>query len=189
MTIKNRALLAVAATGILAATIGLSMSSAMADDGFSPYVDAAGSISFPEGFRDDMIHLGSWFVPEGGASGFHGVYTEKATLEAFRSTGKFPDGATLIKELRGANEGTYTTGAGVKYETSSVKQWFVMIKDSKGRFADNPLWGDGWGWALYKPDNLSQNAATDYKKDCMGCHIPAKENDWIYTEAYPTLMK
>lgn len=134
-----------------------------------------------------MVHLGSWFVPEGGASGFHDVYTEKESVEVFRKTGKFPDGAVLVKELWASKSGSYTTGEGVNYATKDIKQWFVMVKDVKGRFANNPLWGDGWGWALYKPDNKAKNVATDYKVDCLGCHVPAKDKDWIYTEAYPTL--
>jgi len=157
------------------------------EEGFSPYVDEKGNISFPQGFRTSMAHLGSWFVPDGGASGFHDVYTEKASIDAFRKTGKFPDGATLIKELRASEAGDYTTGKGVSHSTGMLKQWFVMIKDAKGRFSDNPLWGDGWGWALFKPDNTGKNAATNYKNDCLGCHIPAKNNDWIYIEAYPIL--
>ena len=162
-------------------------SSLAANDRFSEYVDHQGNIEFPVGFRDSMVHLGSWFVPEGGASGFHGVYTETATIEAFRKTGKFPDGATLVKELRVSTAGDYTTAKSVSHETPDIKQWFVMIKDTRGRFSDNPLWGDGWGWALYKPDNTSVNAAADYKSDCLGCHVPAKGNDWVYTEAYPIL--
>ena len=158
-----------------------------ADDRFSEFVDQQGNIEFPNGFRDSMVHLGSWFVPEGGASGFHGVYTEKATIEAFRNNGKFPDGATLVKELRVSAAADYTTGQSVSHETTEVKQWFVMIKDTRGRFNDNPMWGDGWGWALYKPDNTANNVATDYKNDCLGCHVPARETDWVYTEAYPTL--
>lgn len=47
--------------------------------------------------------------------------------------------------------------------------------------------GDGWGWALYKPDNKTKNVATDYKTDCLSCHVLVKDKDWIYTEAYPTL--
>ena len=158
-----------------------------ADEGFSEYVDQQGNIEFPTGFRDSMVHLGSWFVPDGGASGFHGVYTEKATVEAFRKTGKFPDGATLVKELRVSTAGDYTTGQSVSHETTEVKQWFVMIKNTQGRFNENLLWGDGWGWALYKPDNTAKNLANDYKNDCLGCHVPARETDWVYTEAYPTL--
>lgn len=165
------------------------VSNAIAGGNFSPYVDGKGNISFPDGFRTSMAHLGSWFVPDGGASGFHDVYTEKESIEAFRKTGKFPDGATIVKELRASKKGNYTTGNDVSHSTSGLKQWFVMVKDEKGRFADNALWGDGWGWALFKPDNVRNNAASNYKDDCLGCHIPAKQNDWVYTEAYPVLMQ
>jgi hypothetical protein len=172
---------------VFAALLGLIIMPVYADNSFSPYVDEKGNISLPDDFRTTMAHLGSWFVPEGDASGFHDVYTEKATVEAYRKTGKFPDGATLVKELRASSTGNYTTGEGVSYATNDIKQWFVMIKDVKGRFRDNPQWGDGWGWALYKPDNRNKNVSRNYKTDCLTCHVPAKAKDWIYTEAYPTL--
>ena len=174
--------------GMAAALLfGYMQTAALADEAFSPNVDDAGNISLPDDFRTTMVHLGSWFVPEGGASGFHDVYTEQATAEAYRQTGKFPDGATLVKELRASAAGSYTTGQNVSYATGNLKQWFVMVKDTQGRFADDPRWGDGWGWALFKPDNPGNNVAADYKTDCLGCHVPAKANDWVYTEAYPTL--
>ncbi len=133
------------------------------------------------------VHLGSWYVPEGGASGFHDVYTEKNTVTIFKKTGKFPDGAILVKELRASESGDYTTGKGVSFATDGIKQWFVMIKDDEARFAENPQWGDGWGWALYKPDDPAKNLSTDYKQDCLGCHLPVKNKDLVYTEASPTL--
>ncbi len=71
--------------------------------------------------------------------------------------------------------------------TGEYKQWFVMVKDSQNRFDDNPIWGEGWGWALFKPDNLEQNQAENHKTDCLACHVPAKNTDWIYTDAYPAL--
>jgi len=156
---------------------------------FSPYVDKSGNISLAKDFRKTMTHLGSWFVPEGGASGFHDVYTEPESVRIYRNTGKFPDGATLIKELRASTSADYTTGKNVSYATSTVKQWFVMIKDSKGRFDNNPTWGDGWGWALIKTDDKMKNVTTNYHTECLGCHMPAKKNDWVYIEGYPTLSK
>ncbi len=171
----------------LAATAALRLPAANAHSGFSAYVDEAGNIALPVGFRTSMVHLGSWFVPEGAASGFHDVYTEPASALAYQRTGKFPDGATLVKELRAGKAGNFTTGTGVSYATQELKQWFVMVKDSKGRFESNPLWGDGWGWALFKPDNRAENVAKSYKTDCLGCHVPAKATDWVYTQAYPTL--
>ncbi len=156
---------------------------------YSPYVDNVGNIVLPKNFRTSMVHLGSWFVPEGGASGFHDVYTEPDTVRIYRETGKFPDGATLIKELRSSAAGNYTTGKNVSYATSEIKQWFVMIKDNKGRFEGNPVWGDGWGWALIKTNNTNKNVTTNYRTECVGCHMPAKKTDWIYIEGYPTLTR
>ncbi len=166
----------------------LHSTNAVADSSsYSPYVDGAGNISLPNDFRISMIHLGSWFVPEGGASGFHIVYTEPDSARIYRKTGKFPDGATIVKELRSSVAGDYTTGKNVSYATSTIKQWFVMIKDSQGRFENNPTWGEGWGWALIKTDNPQKNVATNYRTECLGCHMPAKKTDWIYIEGYPTL--
>lgn len=154
---------------------------------FSPSVDADGRIALPSDFRAHMVHLGSWFVPEGEASGFHDVYTEAESVAVYRRDGRFPDGATLVKELRATNVGDYTTGKGVHSASAEIKQWFVMVKDAEGRFAGNPSWGDGWGWALFKTDAPDTNASSDYRADCMACHLPAKETDWVYVEAYPTL--
>ena len=41
-----------------------------------------------------------------------------------------------------------------------------MIKDAKGRFPGNDLWGDGWGWALFEAKDPKKNVATDYTTDC-----------------------
>lgn len=154
---------------------------------FSPYVDNKGQISLPDDFRINMIHLGSFFVPEGEASGFHDVYSSVETAKYYRKNGKFPDGATLVKELRAHATSNYTTGKDVSYATGEIKQWFVMIKDAENRFPSNPIWGEGWGWALFKTDDPAKNVSTSYKKDCLSCHVPAKDNDWIYVEGYPTL--
>ncbi|MEH6473573.1 MAG: cytochrome P460 family protein [Halopseudomonas sp.] len=173
---------------VAAALISTAATPVLAGGELSPYVDNQGRITLPDDVRATMVHLGSWFVPDGGASGFHDVYTQPETVKAFRSSGQFPDGAVLIKELRVSKTGDYSTGKGVSYSTSAIKQWFVMVKDSKNRFASNPSWGEGWGWALFKTDNPKLNVSDDYQKDCLGCHVPAKGNDWVYTEGYPTLV-
>lgn len=166
----------------------LFVNSASALEGFSEIVDEKGMISYPDDFRANMIHLGTWFVPDGEASGFHDVYTEMEAAKYYRENGEFPDGATVVKELRPHNTADYTTGAGVSHATSDVKQTFVMVKDTTNRFEGNPNWGEGWGWALFKGDN-SENMSENYATDCLGCHVPAKATDWLYVEAYPTLTK
>lgn len=163
--------------------------SAVSAESFSYAVDDKGNITLPDDFRKNMAHLGSWFVPSGGASGFHDVYLDKDAVDEYRKTGKYPDGAVMVKELRASKSADYTTGPGVSYATGELKQTFVMVKDSQNRFAEeNKSWGDGWGWALIKAGD-TKNSSTNYKNDCLGCHVPAQNNDWIYIEAYPTLSK
>ena len=62
-----------------------------------------------------------------------------------------------------------------------------MIKDSCGRFYENPVWNEGWGWGLFNPEQGLKNQAQSFQQDCKACHLPAQESDWVYIEAYPTL--
>lgn len=87
---------------------------------------------------------------------------------------------SLVKEVFGTDHAQLTTGDA--YWASQTKVWFVLIKDTKGRYPGNPLWGDGWGWALFKSDAPDKQVAVDYRKGCLGCHVPAKATDWIYVQ-------
>ncbi|MEZ4218819.1 MAG: cytochrome P460 family protein [Myxococcota bacterium] len=158
-------------------------------DGFARFVGADGSFRFA-GARDTerLAHLGSWFVPEGPASGLHHVYTQPEAIAAHRETGVFPDGTVLVKEVVDVARASYTTGADVASATVT-KQWFVMVKDARGRFPGNPLWGNGWGWALFAGDAPSTNTARDLRTDCLACHVPARATDWVYVQGYPALRR
>lgn len=160
---------------------------AAAEANFSSHVDQEGNIERPQHYRPEWVHLGSWIVPAKDApgAGFHDVYTEPASLRHYRKTGSFPDGATLVKEIRTVQSKELSTGQ-ASWAGEPV-MWFVMIKDAKGRFADHPNWGNGWGWALFKSDAPEKNVSANFEKDCIGCHVPAQKTDWVYIEGYPTL--
>jgi hypothetical protein len=154
-------------------------------DGFDRYVRPDGSFVFPgASASDDLVHLGTWFVPEGDARGFHNVYTQPEARAAYRATGAFPDGAVLLKEIRRYQTANYTTGTDVASEAETV-QWFRMVKDRNGRHPDHPLWKEGWGWALFKADAPTENAATSFAADCQACHLLARSTDWVYKSGYP----
>ena len=38
-----------------------------------------------------------------------------------------------------------------------------------------------------KSDAPDKQVATDFEKDCLGCHIPARTTDWVYVQGYPVL--
>jgi hypothetical protein len=154
---------------------------------FSPYVDDQGRISLPKDYRAKWTYLGSWAVPmkKAPGQGFHDVFTQPESVEAYKKTGKFPDGTVLVKEIRKIDAGKMTTGQA--YWAGDIASWFVMIKDGKGRFKNNPNWGNGWGWALFNAKDPNKNVSTNFQTDCIGCHIPAKNTDWVYIQGYPTL--
>lgn len=158
------------------------------DGSFSPYVDGAGRIALPDPatVRAGWGYLGTFAVQgEDGVEEFHTVYTQPGVIEAYRATGAFPDGAVLVKEVRRAARGALTTGE-VAW-SGAERLWFVMVKDRQSRFPGNPIWAEGWGWALFLAEDRATNSATDFRADCMACHEPAEPTDWVYTQGYPGL--
>ena len=152
--------------------------------------DSGGNLHVPHGYRTTYQLLGSWAVANNqghGSKELHVVYASPETIAAYRSDGRFPDGAVLVKEVFQAATGQMTTGTVSRAET--LKGWFVMLKDSNGRYARNKLWGDGWGWSWFDADNPSKTTSTDYKTNCRACHVPAQASDWVYVDGYPPLKR
>ena len=85
-------------------------------------VDKTGNIRKPNGYRDHYQILGTFTVfnaipmvrwrssEKGGES--HYTYASPGTAEYYRKTGKFPDGAVLVKEVFGTDHGTYDDRGG-----------------------------------------------------------------------------
>lgn len=161
----------------------------LATEAFSRWVDASGNIKLPENYRQDWGHAGSWIVADLKAPGygFHDVYIQKQAAKIYRDTGKFPDGTVLVKEVRKVEAGAQTTGHAQWAGEPNV--WFVMIKDSKGRFANSAHWKEGWGWGLYEAKNPKLNVSKGFAETCMACHTPAKKTDWVFINGYPSLKK
>ncbi len=169
---------------------------------FTPNVNpATGAISVPEDYTF-WPTLGTWThaTIEGGAADiheYHVVYTQPETIEYYQKKRQFPDGAVLVKELLHAETMSMTTGPAVGHATT-IKGYFVLVRDTKGRFKDSLLWGDGWGWSFFNADDRTHTISTNYKVDCIPCHMPAKDlaprnakqdDKWIYTFGYSVLQK
>lgn len=154
-------------------------------DAYSSFVSEDGGVTFPASFPDGFVFIGSWAVTgDSGVADLHSVYARPIDVSNYKETGKFLDGAVLVKEVSAAVGAAHTTGNA--FWASETKTWFLMVKDTKQRFPSNPLWGDGWGWAQFDPATKKQ-ISTDYKTDCQGCHLPVKDSGWVYAYAYPAL--
>jgi hypothetical protein len=153
-------------------------------------VDAKGNLRVPENYRTLYQALGSWAIAADSGPGskeIHAVYASPGTIDAYRRTGRFPEGTVLVKEVFGTATNDMTTGT--VSHADKLKGWFVMVRDSKNSHPGNPLWGDGWGWSWFDADKPLKTTSTDYKSDCQGCHVPAQPTDWIYVNGYPALRR
>ena len=183
---------ALAAIGIAVIAVGIAIAahvdSKPSATSAASVVDSKGNLSVPNGYRSSYQYLGSWSVAADqgpGAKEIHMVYASPGAVAAYRSRGSFPDGTVLVKEVYSAATGQMTTGTVSHADT--LKGWFVMMKDSRGRHPDNKLWGDGWGWSWFDAANRLKTTSTDYKTNCLPCHVPAQASDWIYVSGYPSL--
>jgi hypothetical protein len=149
-------------------------------------VDKTGNIRKPTDVRDLYQFLGT-YTPTGsnGDTEMHITYASPGAAQYYRKNGKFADGTVLVKETFATDHAQMTTGD-ARWASKTIL-WFVMIKDAKNRFPNNPLWGNGWGWALFKADAPDKQVATSFKKNCLGCHVPAQSTDWLYVQGYPVL--
>ena len=183
--------------------VGISLASALAlaaygqtgqptkdGDAYQKVVDASGNLRVPADYRTRYEFLGTWSIAADtgrGAKEMHDVYASPGTIAAYQGSGHFPDGTVLVKEVFTTATGPMTTGTVSHVET--LKGWFVMVKDSKNSHPGNALWGNGWGWSWFDAGQPTRTTSTDFKKDCLGCHVPAQATDWIYIQGYPVLNR
>ena len=168
---------------------------------FAPNVDPqTGAMSVPENYTEWPV-LGTWAHAKvdgtPGLQEYHVVYTQPETLNFYKKKGRFPDGAVLVKELLNAETMPMTTGPAVGHATT-ITGWFVLVRDTKGRFSTSSLWGDGWGWSLFDVKDPKHTISKNYQTDCLPCHTPARQlaprnavdaDKWIYSFGYPVLQK
>ncbi|BEU05031.1 hypothetical protein OAG1_38310 [Agarivorans sp. OAG1] len=153
---------------------------------YAELVGTQGEIAFPADFQRNLVHLGTTAVMSESmrVQNLNGIYTQAAAVEAYNSTGKWPDGTLFVKDVKLVSSERLTTG--LVYHQQANDVFFVMIKDTQGRFANNPHWGEGWGWAMF--DATPTVNVSESRAQCQACHAPRRDNDWLYTDQYPALL-
>ena len=166
---------------------------------FAPNVDLkTGAIRVPDNYSL-WPTLGVWSLGKKGSNWgtkeYHIVYTQPETIKYYQRYKKYPDGAVLVKELMNTETMSMTTSPVVSHATT-IKGWFVLVRDTQERFKESPLWGDGWGWSFFEADNPIKSVSKNYQEDCIGCHLPARDlapaeadysDKWTYSFGYPVL--
>jgi hypothetical protein len=170
-----------AGTAVLAADSGSKASTS---------VDAQGNLRVPQDYRTTYEFMGSWSVAGdsgAGAKQIHQSYASPGAVAAYQKTGKWPEGAVLVKEVYDTTTADMTTGT--VSHVQKLEGWFVMVKATANPHPGSKLWGDGWGWSWFDAGNMTKTTSTDYKTDCLSCHVPAQKTDWIYVDGYARLKR
>lgn len=137
---------------------------AQAQLGPSVFADSDGQISVPE-----FDYASTWRRIGPVDDSVQRVYVSPETADAYRRIGDFPDGAILVKEVRGG---------------SGVTGWFVMVRDTTHRFPDNPNWAEGWGWAWVDAQNRHAHPSLTFVGNCRSCHVVVQGTHWVHVGEY-----
>ncbi len=175
----------VAASGVVA-LIGWLPTPSMAQERSAN--DLRARLRVPADYRTAFQFLGTFAVAADageGAKELHTVYASPGVVSAYRNTSHFPDGTVLVKEVRETDTEDMTTGRVSR--AGRLRGWFVMVKDARGRYRDDPLWGEGWGWAWFDTGNPNMTTTKEFRSECLACHVQAQSSDWIYVQGYPAL--
>ncbi len=142
-------------------------------------------------YRSQWVQIGAFSLlaedPEDGARELHTVYAEPAAVEAWRRDGIFPDGAVIVKEAWSTRTEELTTGTASFAD--ELQGRFVMVKDAAGKLGAGARFGDGWGWAFFAGAETRKTITGDYEVDCLACHEPARDQDLLFIQGYPTLRR
>ncbi len=165
---------------------------------YKPVFNDEGDLVLPKDFRR-LIFIGSPLTPNGlnnGAAGFpeyHNVYTQPKAFDAYRTTGKWPEGTMMIKELQlvktdddNFEDGSRLEPSGRGYFPAAVNGMDVSVKDSK-RYADT----NGWGYFNFghNAPPYAASAPAAPKEACAQCHIDTADEDMVFVEFYKSILE
>jgi Cytochrome P460 len=148
-----------------------------------PSYESDGRLKLPAHYRE-WIFLSSGIDMSYGAamsghSMFDNVFVEPTAYREFVRTGTWPDGTSLVLEVRGASEKGSINKHG-KFQTGDLMGLEVHVKDTK-RFQ-----GD---WAFFSfsggPGAAKMIPTTE---DCYSCHQQHAAVNTTFVQFYPTLL-
>ena len=147
---------------------------------------ADGKLEFPDKYRE-WIFLsagrGMTYGPSANPNGppqFDNVFVNPAAYRSFLNTGRWPEQAIFVLEIREAKtEGSINQGGQFQGDTIAVE---VLVKDTK-RFADTR----GWGFFEYGAAERSAVEKLPKTASCYGCHAGSAAVEHTFVQFYPTL--
>lgn len=146
-----------------------------------------GQLVRPKNYRE-WVYVGTPVTPNDMNGGhapfpeFHNVYIAPNAWKHYKTTGKFPEGTVIVKELVSVGSKQATSGAG--YFMGEFIGLETTVK-SKQRFPDEP---GNWAYFSFGHEYpLAQTAKAFPAQSCNACHAASAADDFVFTQYYPVL--
>lgn len=133
----------------------------------------------PTGYRS-WFHVNTMIVDKGSPlfdalGGMHNVHVNSIGEAALRKGRRpYPDRSEFVTDL---HEFTVADGS---YVMGNRKGLAVMVKDAKKYVATG-----GWGFQFFAGGDPKKPIVTDAAKQCFGCHMPKKDQDYVFSTYIP----
>jgi hypothetical protein len=143
-------------------------------------------LEFPENYREWIFLSSGRGMTYGPAADPHGaplfdnVFASPSAYRSFVKTGRWPEKAAFILEIRNAKtEGSINKGGQFQTDVTAVE---VLVKDTK-RFQDTGGWGFfEFGTGRQPAEKLAKTAS------CYACHSKNAAVEHTFVQFYPTLI-
>jgi hypothetical protein len=181
MTMQLQTLGMSAAVAVAVALAGGAISQAQAPAPAAVFL-ADGKMAFPKDYRT-WIYLSSGmdmaYGENAGPPGMHmfdNVFVDRTAYAHFEKTGRWPQGAVFVLELRGAvAEGSINKRGHFQTDRHGTE---VHVKDE--RFKS--------GWAFFNFRGEGPGTQFPQTSDCNACHEKHAASDTTFVQFYPTLL-
>jgi hypothetical protein len=140
--------------------------------------EPADEIQPPSGYRN-WFHVNTMVVDKASPlfealGGMHNVHVNSVGEATLKKGGPYPDQTVFVTDL---HEFTVSDGS---YVMGNRKGLAVMVKDAKKYAATG-----GWGFQFFAGGDPNKPVVTDAAKQCFECHVPKKDQDYVYSTYIP----
>ena len=142
-----------------------------------------GKLEFPKDYRT-WVYLSSGFdmsyaegaLPTADRHVFDNVFVDRAAYAAFERTGRWPEGALFVLEIRrAANKGSINKAGQFQSERAAVE---AHVKDRR--------FPSGWAFVGFRGEEPA--APLPQTSACNACHQDHGAVDTTFVQFYPTLL-
>jgi hypothetical protein len=140
--------------------------------------ESTDGIQPPSGYRN-WFHVNTMVIDKASPlfealGGMHNVHVNSVGEAALKKGGPYPDQTVFVSDV---HEFTVSDGS---YVMGNRKGLAVMVKDAK-KYAGT----GGWGFQFFAGGDPNKPKVTDAAKQCFECHVPKKDQDYVYSTYIP----